>query len=74
MPYEWEFGERMRVARVKAGMSQSQLCKFLNVSQNTISRRENGHTLPNAHQIYLTAKALGVSAGWLIAGEGEACK
>ena len=74
MPYEWEFGERMRAARKKAGMNQSELAKFLHVSQNAISKWENGHTMPNAHHIYLMTKALGVSAGWLIAGEGEACK
>lgn len=72
MPHEWEFGERMRDARKRAGMNQCELAKALHVSQNTISKWENGHTMPNAYHIYLMAKALGIGSGWLVTGEEEA--
>jgi transcriptional regulator with XRE-family HTH domain len=72
MPYEWEFGERLREARKKAGMNQSALAKAALVSQNSISKWENGHKMPNVYSAYLLAKALNVSAGWLVAGEGRA--
>lgn len=71
MPYEWEFGERMRAARKKAGMNQSELAKFLHASQNAISKWENGHTMPNAYHIYLMAKELNIGVGWLVTGKEE---
>lgn len=72
MPYEWEFGDRLRAARKKAGMNQWALAKAVEVSQNAISNWENGHKLPNVRVACKLAEALRVSTGWLVAGEGRA--
>ena len=72
MKYEWEFGNRIRIARERAGMNQSELAKAALTSQNSISSWENGRRLPNVHSASLLAKALRVNAGWLVSGEGKA--
>lgn len=72
MRYEWEFGERLREARVRSGMNQDQLGKAAYATRNSISSWENGHTIPSALSAKLLAEALHVSIGWLVGGEGEA--
>ncbi|MDL2235936.1 helix-turn-helix domain-containing protein [Christensenellaceae bacterium OttesenSCG-928-L17] len=41
------FSEIVKTARKKAGMSQEEFARALNVSFATINRWENGKTLPN---------------------------
>jgi transcriptional regulator with XRE-family HTH domain len=69
--YEWEFGDRAREARKKAGLTQIELAEKMQMTANTISNWENGHTRILACDAYKLARALGVSAGWLVAGEGK---
>ena len=69
-----EFGERLYKARKNAGMTQQELADEVGVTDRAIGNWESGHNAPTSFNVCMLAKALGVSAGWLIAGEGEACK
>ena len=72
MQYEWELGERLYKARKNAKMTQKELADAVGVSDRTIGNWELGKKRISAYNVYLLAQALHVSAGWLVAGEGEA--
>ncbi len=64
-----EYGNRLKKARLHAGLNQVQLGKVTGISQSTISTAErlgNGST-----DTAVYAKACGVSAHWLETGDGE---
>lgn len=67
------FPVRLRAARLKAnggaGLGQQQLAAALGISQATISDYERGRRRPSLPAITRLAKILGVSVGWLVAGE-----
>ena len=71
MTYEMEFGERLYKARKNAGMTQMELADQVGVTDRAIGNWENGHNAPTSFNVCMLAKTLGVSAGWLIAGEEE---
>jgi len=64
-------GERISVAREKAGMSQVELAKALAVKSEMLDNWENDAAEPRANRMTLLAGILGVSAGWLLYGIGE---
>ena len=74
MPYEWEFGERVREARCRAGLTQDKLARAVGVAKNMVSYWENGHKMPGLLNIYKLTQVLNVSADYLVFGEEEACK
>ena len=57
------FGRRLREARVRAGLSQSE------ISKARLSRYENGHVAPSIKTLERLAKALGVSQASLLDDE-----
>lgn len=68
-------GQRLRWARLCAGLSAADLAELSYISASTISRIENSAVKdggPNtaATTIALLARALGISMGWLWYGEG----
>ena len=64
-----EFSERVRLARLAAGLSQKLLAEKAGMSQAGISEMEiNAKGSPNAVRI---AQVLGVRAEWLVNGSGE---
>jgi transcriptional regulator with XRE-family HTH domain len=65
------FGERLRHARERRDLSQSELARAIGVKPPSISRME-GERRPTASKyVVALADALGVSAAWLADGVGE---
>jgi transcriptional regulator with XRE-family HTH domain len=65
------FGERLRLARGKAGVSQSELSRSSGVPKTMLSRYENDHILPSVTTLKKLASALGESVSALV-GNGPA--
>jgi len=65
------FGQRLRNARVHAGLSQSGLETRSGIPKARLSRYENGHVLPSIDTLGRLAAALGVSEASLL-GEQRA--
>lgn len=64
-------GERLRQARLKAQLSVAQVAKRAGYSESGVRAIENGQNglRPDAAERF--APILGVTAGWLLTGEGE---
>ena len=61
-----EFKDRLRQARLNAGMTQMDMAKALEVKNyTTYGQYENGHRMPGFEMIVKFAKALNVSIDWL---------
>lgn len=60
--------ERLKQARVTAGLTQTRLGEKIKVSQNTIQKIEKGG---DTKYVVKLAEALGVNVKWLQSGEGE---
>ena len=59
------FFERMKEARLLAGLSQAEVANALDVSQQTVAKYETGRTSPSPEVIPILAKVLGVPINWL---------
>ena len=66
-----KFGERLREAREKAGMTMVQVRDHVYVSQGVISRYENGLVYPTIERVYELAKLYGCSVDWLCGLEDD---
>jgi SOS-response transcriptional repressor LexA len=64
-------GKRIKLARVKAGLSQGELAKQLGIAHPTLSKYERGHRIPDSVLLGRIARILGCDPGWLLADEGE---
>jgi transcriptional regulator with XRE-family HTH domain len=60
------FGQRLRSARLHAGLSQSGLESRSGIPKARLSRYENGHVLPSIDTLGRLAAALGVSEASLL--------
>ena len=60
------FGNRLREARLSAGLSQSELEELSGIPKARLSRYENGHVLPSIETLGRLATALGVSEARLL--------
>lgn len=63
--------DRMRVARLAAGLSQSQVARLLNVTPHTVYRYERQALTPSLSHLARLARELGVSIDWLVTGDGK---
>jgi transcriptional regulator with XRE-family HTH domain len=66
------FRQRLKYARKKAGLTQSQLSKIVGVTQTTVSEIESGRKgskKSNVFLFYKLSKALGVTMEWLLMGD-----
>lgn len=63
------FGERLKKARIDAGLSQKQLEAASGVSQKTISKIERGDQ-EGSTQVAALARACGVNTDWLASEHG----
>jgi transcriptional regulator with XRE-family HTH domain len=63
-------GVRLKKAREDAHLSQTQLARLVNLSQQTISKIESGRARGIMHLLSL-AKVLRVNADWLASGTGS---
>ena len=62
------FGERLRQARLDAGLTQSQLVTVSGIPKPTLSRYENGHVMPSLATLARLATALDLAEGSLLPG------
>ncbi|TVU68087.1 XRE family transcriptional regulator [Cobetia crustatorum] len=62
---------RIKQKRKEAGLSQEALAKQVGVTKGAISQWEQGATNPSGQNLYSLAKALGVSAEWLLSGKSS---
>lgn len=60
------FGNRLREARVQAGLSQSELEELSGIPKARLSRYENGHVEPSIQTLARLARALTVSEASLL--------
>jgi transcriptional regulator with XRE-family HTH domain len=60
------FGNRLREARVTAGLSQSELEDLSGIPKARLSRYENGHVEPSIQTLARLARALSVSEASLL--------
>ena len=63
-----ELGKRIRAARIKAGLTQSELAERADVSTNHISAIERGVYDTRVEMLYRIAMVLGVSGDYLLMG------
>lgn len=64
------FGERLRLARETAGLTQEQLADLLGVDQVQVSKWERGNTQPRMDRLQRIGAAVGF-LDWLLTGEGK---
>jgi putative transcriptional regulator len=64
-------GNRLKVARAEAGLSQEQLALLVGVTRQTISAVETGLYCPSALLAFLLARHLGKSVDELFFLKGE---
>lgn len=62
------FGNRLDYAIKKAGYSNSQITKELNLSKNAIGNYKNNQ-IPNATTLYKLSQLLGITMEYLLTGE-----
>ena len=60
------FGNRLREARIHAGLSQSELEELSGIPKARLSRYENGHVEPSIQTLARLARALNVSEASLL--------
>ncbi len=61
-------GNRIKAARVKAGLSKRELAKLVAVTNQTIKKWEKGQQMPLREDVSAIAQACGTSPQWLLAG------
>jgi transcriptional regulator with XRE-family HTH domain len=66
---EWTLADRLRKARLHAGLEQAELAAQTGISRATIVNYENGHTTPGRPALILWALCTGVALPWLSVGE-----
>ena len=59
-------GKRIRLARIRYGMSQMELAKTIGISKNAMNQIEAGLTDPRASRITSIARALTCSTDYLL--------
>jgi transcriptional regulator with XRE-family HTH domain len=66
--YSAAFGDRLRTYRIENNYSQRQLGAMTNVNSTTISRIENGRTLPSSNFMYYLSKRTECNIDALVLG------
>lgn len=59
-------GEKLRLARKKAKMSQEEVAEKLNIARSNISKYENDKLEPNIHTIKQFCEIYGVTSDYLL--------
>lgn len=70
-PREDTLGGRVRVWRVRRGMTQEELGRAAEVGKSFISLLEDDRSVPSVFTVRLIADALGLRLDYLIARRGE---
>jgi transcriptional regulator with XRE-family HTH domain len=61
-----EFGQRLKIAIQKQGISQQELAKAIGVSEKSVSLYINNKSMPALITLEKIAKTLNASADWLL--------
>ena len=65
------FGEKLKAVRLSKNISQSELADMTGISERSLYTYEQRGTLPRSGNLSRIADALGVSADYLLGGEGS---
>ncbi|WP_448575369.1 helix-turn-helix domain-containing protein [Thermomicrobium sp.] len=65
------FGQRLRLARRRAGLTQEELARRAGLTVGAYRRVERGRVHPYAGTVVALARALEVSTDWLLGRESE---
>jgi transcriptional regulator with XRE-family HTH domain len=63
-------GHRIKQARAAFPYSQRELAELVALSYAQLNRIERGHSVPRPATVRKIAEVLGVSARWLVSGDG----
>lgn len=63
-------GERIKLVRKKAGITQGELARRLGIAYPTLNKYERGHRKPDSSILQKIVHALECDPGWLLTGEG----
>ena len=66
-----ELGKRVKALRTKTGLTQKEVAAKICVSEQALSKWENGDCLPDLYNLTLLARALHVSTDYLLDTEAE---
>lgn len=66
---EIKLGERIRLVRKKAGVTQKQLAENLKIAFSTLNMYEKGHRIPDAEILRQIAIITKGEPAWLLTGE-----
>lgn len=64
-------GDRLRMARQKSGLKQTQVKERTNINNKTLSGYENNVSEPDMNTLATLTELYEVSYKWLLTGEGE---
>lgn len=64
-------GDRIKLARNKAGFTQVELAKKVEITYPTLNKYEKNHRIPNSQILSRIAKELHCNPGWLLTGQGD---
>lgn len=66
-----KLGNALRIQRVMKGYTQEYMAEMLNISQNSYSKLERGHTMLTVKRLYEVAEILGISIQDILPEEGS---
>lgn len=64
-------GERLKIARQKKGLKQTDVMRRVNINNKTLSGYENNVSDPDTNTLTVLAELYEVSYKWLLTGEGN---
>lgn len=71
MKSELSFGEKLKKARIAAGLTQRQLADLINAKHNSVSNWEHGQNMPDPDTIVRICEELNLSATYLLQSRPE---
>jgi transcriptional regulator with XRE-family HTH domain len=67
-----DIGNRIKMARIAAGLNQSELARRIGISRSSMSSLESGESkAPKASTLLKIAAVLDANAHWLLTGQGD---
>lgn len=64
-------GERIRLVRTDAGLTQQEFAQRLEIKQNTVATYESGATKPSDRIVSSICRLFGVNRAWILDGTGD---
>ncbi|MFH8530443.1 helix-turn-helix domain-containing protein [Streptomyces tendae] len=70
LAYRRHFGDRLRLLRHRAGLTQQSLAEGAGLDKQAVSLIENAHQVPRLDTLWYLARALDLTVAELVAEEG----